>query len=66
MIEQLNRYKCAFAATTVSNQFIYIFGGFDGKERLNSIEKYSVKDNKWTLLDVKFKNAFSNASAISN
>jgi kelch-like protein 10 len=36
--------KCAFAAVAVNNEFIYTFGGFNGHERLNTIERYDPKD----------------------
>ncbi|CAD8167625.1 unnamed protein product [Paramecium octaurelia] len=65
IIDPLQKQKCAFAAAAAINKFIYVFGGFDGRERLNTIERYSVKDNQWKVLDVKFKQGFSNAAAIS-
>ena len=58
--------KCAFAATEVNNEFIYTFGGFNGLDRLNTIEKYSVHNDKWMLINLKFKQAFSNGSAVSH
>ncbi|CAD8162651.1 unnamed protein product [Paramecium pentaurelia] len=65
IIDPLQKQKCAFAAAAAINKFIYVFGGFDGRERLNTIERYSVKENQWKVLDVKFKQGFSNAAAIS-
>lgn len=41
IIEPLQKPKCAFAAAAVNNEYIYVFGGFDGRERLNTIERYS-------------------------
>ena len=41
--------KCAFAATVVENKFIYAIGGYDGFERLNTIEKYDIEQDTWTL-----------------
>jgi hypothetical protein len=26
---------------------VFVLGGFSGKQRLNSVEKYSIKDDKW-------------------
>lgn len=40
LLPDLNESKCAFGAAADEEGFIYIFGGFDGKERLRSIEKY--------------------------
>lgn len=34
--------KCAFSATVVNNKFIYTFGGYDGQNRLDAIERYSI------------------------
>ncbi|CAK69936.1 unnamed protein product (macronuclear) [Paramecium tetraurelia] len=65
MIDPLQKQKCAFAAATALNKYIYVFGGFDGRERQNTIERYSVKDNQWKVLEVKFKQGFSNAAALS-
>ena len=64
VIEPLQKAKCAFAAATVSNEFIYVFGGFDGRDRLNTIERFSCKDNKWSVIETRFKNGFSNAAAV--
>lgn len=56
--------RCAFAATVCDGK-IYIFGGYDGKERLNSIEVYNPELNKWTLLSATLKFPLSNAAAVS-
>lgn len=64
LIDSLKKQKCAFAATAVNNRYIYVFGGFDGRERLNTVERYCKEDNSWSLLSFKFKFGFSNASAI--
>ncbi len=40
-VDSLKKQKCAFAATSVANKYIYVFGGFDGRERLNTIERFS-------------------------
>jgi kelch-like protein 10 len=42
-----------------------VFGGFDGRERLNTIERYHAKENKWSVIETKFKNGFSNAASVS-
>ncbi|CAK80422.1 unnamed protein product (macronuclear) [Paramecium tetraurelia] len=65
MIDPLQKQKCAFAAATALNKYIYVFGGFDGRERQNTIERFSVKDNQWKVLEFKFKQGFSNAAALS-
>jgi hypothetical protein len=40
--QPMNISKCAFSATVVNNKFIYTFGGYDGQNRLDAIEKYSI------------------------
>ena len=27
---------------------VFVLGGFSGKQRLNSVERYEVKQDKWT------------------
>ena len=36
----MNIARCAFCATVVNNKYIFIFGGYDGTQRLARIEKY--------------------------
>ena len=55
--------KVAFAATAIDS-YIYCFGGFDGKDRLNIIEKYDGKLNIWTLLTIKLENPLSNSACV--
>ena len=53
----MNKPRCAFGAVNYCNYqkelFIVIAGGFNGIERLDSIELYSVKNNHWNNLEVK-------------
>ena len=35
-------------AITMCKGAVYVLGGFSGKQRLSSVEKYIVKDDKWT------------------
>ena len=42
-----------------------MFGGYDGKDRLNSIEIYNPDTNKWTLLTATLKFPLSNAAAVA-
>lgn len=34
-------------AITICRGGVFVLGGFSGKSRLNSVEKYSIKDDKW-------------------
>lgn len=38
----MNISKCAFSATVVNKKNIYTFGGYDGHNRLDTIERYSL------------------------
>ena len=35
-------------AITMCRGNVFVLGGFSGKQRLNSVEKYEVKQDKWT------------------
>ncbi len=43
-----------------------MFGGYDGKDRLNTIEVYNPELNKWTVLSTKLDFPLSNAAAVSD
>lgn len=32
------------------NGFIYAIGGYDGHNRLNTVERYNPKTNQWTII----------------
>jgi kelch-like protein 10 len=54
-IADMTEAKCAFAAASDGLSNIYIFGGFDGKRRLASIERYSVEQNTWVRLEFELR-----------
>ena len=58
----MNISKCAFSATVVNNRFIYTFGGYDGQNRLDAIERYSISEGDWLLLKIKLKLPLSNCA----
>jgi len=58
--------KCAFGATTLANRYIFTLGGYDGNDRLNTIEKYDKQTDKWTVLDVKLRQSLSNSACFSH
>lgn len=37
-------------AITICRGLVYVLGGFSGKQRLNSVERYTVKEDKWTQM----------------
>jgi hypothetical protein len=34
-------------AITICKGSVFVLGGFSGKQRLNSVEKYNIKEDKW-------------------
>lgn len=58
----MNISKCAFSATVVNKKYIYTFGGYDGQNRLEAIERYTIADSSWELLKVKLKFPLSNCA----
>jgi len=64
-VHSMNVARCAFSATSVSNRYIYIFGGYDGTQRLGSIEKFNPEINTWVKLDVTLRFPLSNCACFS-
>lgn len=64
-IKNMNIAKCAFAVTAVNNKYIFTFGGYDGKERLNIIEKYDLVSDIWSIYDIKLPQPLSNGACFS-
>lgn len=58
----MNISKCAFSATVVSKKHVYTFGGYDGQNRLDAIERYCVAESSWELMRVKLKFPLSNCA----
>jgi len=64
-IKNMNIAKCAFAVTAVNNRHIFTFGGYDGKERLNIIEKYDLVSDVWAIYEIKLPQPLSNGACFS-
>lgn len=46
---------------------VYVMGGFSGKQRLNSVEKYLIKEDKWvTMAPMKDKRHYLSACTIND
>lgn len=41
-------------AVVFEDSYIYVFGGYEGSGRIDSIEQYDVTNDHWTALSVKF------------
>ena len=44
--------------------YLYACGGWNGEVRLNSIERYSITENKWTLVRVLIRSMHHRGSII--
>lgn len=64
-ISSMNTARCAFSATAVNSRYIFIFGGYDGAQRLSSIEKYDPDEDRWLLVPVALKSPLSNSACFS-
>jgi hypothetical protein len=60
MITSMKIARCAFSATSVNDEKAYIFGGYDGNQRLASIERYMPDSDSWELLNLTLKFPLSN------
>lgn len=65
MIAPMNVAKCAFAASKLSDHEIFVCGGFDGENRVNSMEIYDSIKNTWTLLEDTLPARLSNSACCS-
>jgi len=41
-------------AVVFEEAYIYVFGGYEGSGRIDSIEQYDVTNDVWTVLALKF------------
>lgn len=54
-------------AITMCRGNVFVLGGFSGKQRLNSVERYEVKNDKWTQMAVmKDKRHYLSACTIND
>jgi len=52
-------------AITICKGFVFVLGGFSGKQRLCSVEKYSVREDKWAhMAPMKDKRHYLSACSI--
>jgi len=65
MINNMKIARCAFSATAVNDKMIYIFGGYDGTQRLSSIERYTPDTDSWELLSLTLRFPLSNWACFS-
>lgn len=54
-------------AITICKSGVFVLGGFSGKQRLNSVEKYSIKEDKWAqVAPMKDKRHYLSACSIGD
>ena len=62
MIESRNAH-----AITICLGLVFVLGGFSGKQRLCSVEKYSIREDKWTqVAPMKDKRHYLSACSIGD
>ncbi|OMJ93855.1 hypothetical protein SteCoe_3044 [Stentor coeruleus] len=57
--------RCAFSATSVNNKYIFIFGGYDGTQRLASIERFNPELDSWSMINTTLRFQLSNCGCFS-
>lgn len=65
MVAPMNVAKCAFAATKLGENQIFVCGGYDGQFRVDTMEIYDDRTNLWTLLDCRLPIKLSNSACSS-
>lgn len=65
-VASLNTARCAFSASPINARFIYIFGGYDGLRRLDSVEKYDRIEDNWSICNFKLKLPLSNCASFNS
>lgn len=53
-IANLNQKRCSMPAIVFEDSYIYVFGGYEGSGRIDSIEQYDVTNDQWSALPIKF------------
>jgi len=51
---KLNQKRCTMPAIVFEESYIYVFGGYEGSGRIDSIEQYDITNDHWTVLPIKF------------
>jgi len=64
--QPMNESRNAHAITMCKGN-VFVLGGFSGKQRLNSVEKYIVKEDKWVqVAPMKDKRHYLSACSIGD
>jgi len=63
-IESINVGRINTAAIKITENYVYCFGGQSAEGFLNSIERYNVDLNVWSLLEVSLPDLITNATAL--
>ena len=60
LAESINHARINASATKCGSKYIYLFGGLDKKEFLDSIERFNMSLDVWTTLKVKLPQKMAN------
>ena len=55
--------RCTVPVLPFNNRYIYVLGGYEGKGRLSTIERYDETKEEWELLPVKLPHPMEAHSA---
>lgn len=61
-MKPMNYPKCGFSSVAVKD-YIYTFGGYDGNDRLDIIERYDIKNKIWEVLEYRLPYKLTNSAA---
>lgn len=54
-------------AITICKGHVYVLGGFSGKQRLSSVEKYNIREDKWNqVAPMKDKRHYLSACSVAD
>lgn len=65
MVSPMNVAKCAFAATKLGENNIFVCGGYDGDFRVDIMELYDDRNNTWTIIEATLPVKLSNSACSS-
>lgn len=65
LVEPFNHARINASACKCGNKYIYLFGGLDKRDFLDSIERFNLTLDIWTVLKVKLPHKMSNLYTFS-
>lgn len=65
LAEPINHARINASATKCGNKYIYLFGGLDKKDFLDTIERFNLQLDIWTVLKIRMPNRLANTFSFS-